>query len=169
MFKNKKAFTLTEMIIVIVIIWILMMWTTVYLQWSDDTRKVIEAQWCASTIWGTINNYIFYSLTSKNLRISDSEVESPDLYTIKLTDCNGDHLCDSFKFFDYICENGSCNAWEYEKTYNISNTCHASQSKIKVKRESWNDSSEIKWINDLLVQKNLIQTYFIFKIDEVLN
>lgn len=148
MFKNIKAFTLTEMIIVIAIIWILMAWTTVYLQWSDDTRKIIEAQWCASTIWWTINNYIFYSLTSKNLRISDNETDSPDLYAIKLTDCNGDHLCDSLEFYDYICDDINCSSysqWAYDRTYNISDTCHTTQSKIKVKREwSVNNISEIK-------------------------
>lgn len=145
MFKNKKAFTLTEMIIVIVIIWILMAWTTIYLQWSDETRKVIEAQWCATTMWWLINNYIFYSLTSKNLRYG-SEPESPDLYAIKLTDCDPNQLCESLKFFDYIynSNNGKYEEWVYSKTYKISETCHTSQENIKLKRVWLNNSSEIK-------------------------
>ena len=142
MFKNKKAFTLTEMIIVIVIIWILMAWTTIYIQWSDETRRTIEAQWCATTIWWHINNYIFYSLTSKNLR-SNTGPESPDLYAISLSGCNN-WFCDSFEFFDYIDDNGTYKTGNYSKTYNIADTCNISQWKLNVHRKELNNDSIIK-------------------------
>lgn len=86
MFKNKRAFTLIETVIVVAIIGILMVGTTVYLQWSDEKRKIIEAQWCTSTILWEMNNFIFYALTSKNLRISDTETVSPDFYYISIED-----------------------------------------------------------------------------------
>jgi prepilin-type N-terminal cleavage/methylation domain-containing protein len=151
MFKNKKAFTLTEMIIVIVIIWILMAWTTIYLQWSDETRKVIEAQWCATTIWWIINNYIFYTLTSKNLK-TDSGNDSPDIYSISLSNCSN-WFCDSFKFFDYIFNKTSSiyEAWEYDRIYNITDTCHIENWNLKVNRAWWLSNNSIikmnKWFS----------------------
>lgn len=156
MFKNKKAFTLTEMIIVIVIIWILMAWTTIYLQWSDETRKVIEAQWCATTIWWYINNFIFYSLTSRNLRTS-ANVDSPDIYAIKLDDCdNNTNLCDSIEFFGYKYDEESSNYGEisphYQK-YRIYDTCHTSQNNLKVFR-SWWLNNEVKLSNDSIIKMN---------------
>ena len=144
MLKNIKAFTLTEMIIVIVIIWILMAWTTIYLQWSDETRKIIEAQWCATTIWWRINNFIFYSLTSRNLNISNNII-SPDIYAIKLDNCNN-NLCDSLKFFGYkYNEDGNNNEIDYQ-TYKINDICHTSQDNLKVRRsgEELSNSSIIK-------------------------
>lgn len=143
MFKNKKAFTLTEMIIVIVIIWILMAWTTIYLQWSDETRKVIEAQWCATTIWWYINNFIFYSLTSRNLRTS-ADIVSPDIYAIKLDGCSSNNLCDSLEFFDYTYnkETASYDDRKYSKIYNIYDTCHTSQDNLKVHRANWERSND---------------------------
>jgi prepilin-type N-terminal cleavage/methylation domain-containing protein len=142
MFKNKKAFTLTEMIIVIVIIWVLMAWTTIYLQWSDETRKVIEAQWCATTIWWYINNFIFYSLTSRNLRISASNIISPDIYAIKLADCNSNDLCDSIEFYGDE---------EKYQTINIYDTCHTSQNNLRIRR-GWDEGE--KPSNDSIIKIN---------------
>ena len=142
MFKNKKAFTLTEMIIVIVIIWVLMAWTTIYLQWSDETRKVIEAQWCATTIWWYINNFIFYSLTSRNLRISASNIISPDIYAIKLADCNSNDLCDSIEFYGDE---------EKYQTINIYDTCNTSQNNLKIRR-GWDEGE--KPSNDSIIKIN---------------
>lgn len=78
---NKKAFTLTEMVMVIAIIWVLMMWMTVYISWSSERTQMIETQWCASTIGWEIDNYLYYTLTSRNL----SWNISPKYYYIQLT------------------------------------------------------------------------------------
>ncbi len=83
---KKNAFTLVELIIVIGVIWILMMATTVYLSWTDEKRKVIEAQWCASAIWWELNNFVFYALTSKTLKDNNIPV-SPTHYIVQLTWC----------------------------------------------------------------------------------
>ena len=83
--KKFKSFTLLELIIVIAVVWILMMATTVYLWWTDEKRRVIEAQWCAYSLWGEITNFVFYALTSKNLTLEDDSRVSPDYYYISLT------------------------------------------------------------------------------------
>ena len=149
MFKNKKAFTLTEMIIVIVIIWILMMWTTIYLEWSDETRKIIEAQWCATTIWGLMNNYVFYSLTSKSLR-KNNEAISPDFYQISLSGCNAQGLCDKF-IFSYSTGESS-NIFE---THSISDTCNTNKKKLKVYWTWWMTSNATIIMNKWFSPVNL--------------
>ena len=70
-----------ELVMTISVIGILIAWTTVYLWWSGDKRKIIEAQWCAATIWWELNNFIFYALTSKEL---NSTIWAPDYYRIWL-------------------------------------------------------------------------------------
>lgn len=82
--KIKNAFTLTEMIIVVAIIWVLMMWMTVYMWWYNERTKIIEAQWCAATLWWEMDNYVFYALTSKKLKIWEEYI-SPTAYFIYLT------------------------------------------------------------------------------------
>lgn len=72
------------MIIVVAIIWVLMMWMTVYMWWYNERTKIIEAQWCAATLWWEMDNYVFYALTSKKLKIGD-ELISPSSYHIYLT------------------------------------------------------------------------------------
>lgn len=83
--KIKNAFTLTEMIIVVAIIWVLMMWMTVYMWWYDERTKIIEAQGCAATLWWELDNYVFYALTSKKLKIGNNDFISPSAYFIYLT------------------------------------------------------------------------------------
>ena len=89
---KKNAFTLVELIIVVGVIWILMMATTVYLSWTDEKRKVIEAQWCANTIWWELNNFVFYALTSKVLKDNNTPI-SPYHYIVQLTWCNASWYC----------------------------------------------------------------------------
>lgn len=78
---HKRAFTLTEMVMVIAIIWVLMMWMTVYISWSSERTQMIETQWCATTIWWVMDNYLYYTLTSRNI----SWNISPKYYYIQLT------------------------------------------------------------------------------------
>lgn len=170
MFKNKKAFTLVETIIVIVVIWVLMMWTIIYLEWSDEKRKVIEAQWCATTMVWWINNYIFYALTSKNLKIESVEQPvSPNFYFIKLNWLNSDgwkctakadwkyeKFCDSLEFQYSIWDTPDDPKWRY-KTYSISDTCNISPStELRLARSGanlvWNNSPFIvmnKWFSPI--------------------
>ena len=82
---KKNAFTIIELTISVAVMWILMMATIVYLTWSDEKRKIIEAQWCSSTLWWEINNFVFYALTSKNLRLSTNNIVSPNYYIVQLT------------------------------------------------------------------------------------
>lgn len=93
---NKRAFTLTEMVMVIAIIWVLMMWMTVYISWSSERTQMIETQWCASTIWWIVDNYLYYTLTSRNL----SWNISPKYYYIQLTwgNFSVDNNCSSKNF-----------------------------------------------------------------------
>ena len=86
MFRNKiKAFTIIEIILVVAVIWVLMMATTVYLWGTDEKRKVIEAQWCATTLWSEMTNFVFYTLTSKKLRIDNTPISDIKYYYVSLT------------------------------------------------------------------------------------
>jgi prepilin-type N-terminal cleavage/methylation domain-containing protein len=80
--KLKKAFTLTELIMVIAIIWILMMWMTVYIWWSGEKTKIIEAEWCANSLWWVMDNYLYYALTSRTLSGENDTIYS---YYIQLS------------------------------------------------------------------------------------
>ena len=152
----KKAFTLTELIIVVAIIWILMMWLTVYLWWSWERAKLIEAQWCAISIWWKINNYVFYALTSKNLRLPDNTVVAPDYYYIQLTWWNYS-WSNNCTIGNYTWNWIFCNelvfwysTWDstipitYD-TYNAKNTCRQNQVDLWFYRSGWT-TSDIKYI-----------------------
>jgi disulfide bond formation protein DsbB len=101
-FNKKNWFTLLELIIVVAVVWILMLATTVYIAWSNEKRQIIEAQWCSSTLAWEITNYVFYALTSRNLRFSENHIETPDTYIIQLTwdnSCqNRQNFCDEIVF-----------------------------------------------------------------------
>lgn len=145
MFKNKiKAFTIIELTISVAVIWILMMATTVYLTWSDEKRKIIEAQWCASTLWWEITNYVFYTLTSKNLRLSETEVVSPDYYIIKLdwwtrtptNNCTSrTEYCDKI-VFSYASADDENNIIEYS-TISSQNSCRWNKCDLRYYRSGW--------------------------------
>lgn len=65
-----------------------MLWMTVYLWQSGSRAKIIEAEWCSNAIWWALWNYVFYTLTSKNLRFKDNTTVSPSYYFIQLTGGN---------------------------------------------------------------------------------
>lgn len=146
MFKNKiKAFTVIELTISIAVIWILMMATTVYLTWSDEKRRIIEAQWCATTLWWEMTNFVFYTLTSKNLRISSSETVSPDFYTIQLAwwawtptnNCiNRENRCDKIIFW-YADAANEENITEYS-TISSQTSCRWNKCDLGYYRTWWN-------------------------------
>ena len=153
MFKNIKAFTLTELIMTIAIIWVLMMWMTVYIWWSDEKRKIIEAQWCANTILWEMSNYAFFALTSKSLR-SDSNLISPDFYWIKLGDD------DSIKLNYYIWNTKPNNINDFTdfRTLTVSQTCRQNNSKLLFNWENDDISGVImnKWFTPVDLSENRI-------------
>ncbi len=159
MHLSKKAFTLIELIVVVTMIWILIMATTVYLWWADEKRKIIEAQWCASTIHWELNNFVFYALTSKNLKIDWDEV-SGDEYIIDLWNSSSTctEKCD--KIFLIL----------LKKTYkelSAKKTCHKNLDL----RFSWNNNitdyiSMTKWFKNIKVSSNSKNTQpFFLKFD----
>jgi hypothetical protein len=129
-----------------------MLATTVYLGGWDEKRKIIEAQWCANTIWWEINNFIFYTLTSKHLKIDDNNTISPSYYIIQLTWCNESWACDKINLA-YDTWNSSINTY---KTLSVSNTCNQTRQPIKFYR-TWNNPSDINYIkmNKWLSPKNI--------------
>lgn len=148
--RIKKAFTLTELIIVVAIIWILMMWVTVYIWWLWERANTIEAQWCAASLWWQMNNYVFNALTSKNLKLDNGTIVSPDQYLIELGGSIGDN-CSKSNYknswihcnrldFGYSIGNGW---WNSYRTYNVRNTCRQNQANIWF-YWSWWSISDIK-------------------------
>lgn len=136
--NNKKSFTLIELVIVVAMIWILIMATTIYLWWSDEKRKIIEAQWCASAIWWEIRNYLFSTLTSKKLKISSHQTESPNYYIISLTGSDCTSGCNEINLLYSTWE--SLENIETYKTLNIWNTCSQAKRSLKFYR-TWGHSS----------------------------
>ena len=144
--KKINAFTLIEIIVVVMMIWILMMATTMYLWWSDEKRKTIEAQWCANTIWWEINNFLFFTLTSKNLK-TDSFEGSPNYYIVEFTwwtgwgvdYCSSWNMCDKINLSYSTWEDSPENITTY-KTLSISNC--SQNNKLKFYR-SWTQTNYI--------------------------
>lgn len=155
MFLNKKAFTIIEITLVIGILWLLIAWVTVYLWWSDEKRATIEAQWCTSTIWWEITNYVFFALTSKNLRLTGSQTVSPNIYTIGLSwwtnPCNAANAsgqnCDKLLFWY-----STWSIWDNKlyKEITVRNTCRQNQPHLWF-FWSWDDNTVImnKWFTTL--------------------
>lgn len=153
MIKHKiNGFTLLELIIAVSIIWILFMATTVYLWWTDEKRKVIEAQWCASSLWWEITNYVFYALTSKNLKLSNWKMDVPNNYYIQLTWWTSN--CPSWSFCGITLSYSSWTAQtptaEY-KTLTTRNTCRWSNTRLTFTR-TWDSNYHYvkmnKWFSE---------------------
>ncbi len=141
------------MIVVVMMIWILMMATTMYLGWSDEKRKTIEAQWCTNSIWWEINNFLFYTLTSKHLKLSETETISPNYYIIEFTWWNSSYCSSWNKMCDKI--NLSYSTWDEPtdinvyKTITISSACQQNNQQLKFFR-SWSEATQIimnKWFS----------------------
>lgn len=146
--NRKKAFSLIELVIVVTMIWILIMATTIYFWGTDEKRKTIEALWCASTIWWEINNFVFYTLTSKNLRLSNSETVSPEYYILwfswwTTTYCSSGNMCDKIDFL-YSSDLSEIKTY---KTLTISSICHWNKQPLKFYWSWWNTDYVImnKW------------------------
>ena len=61
--KNKKGFSLLEMIIVVIVLGILMA-AGIYRLWNLDTNK-FRAEVCINEIYGSISSFAYYASTSK--------------------------------------------------------------------------------------------------------
>lgn len=141
------------MIVVVMMIWILMMATTMYLGWSGEKRKTIEAQWCVNSIWWEINNFVFHTLTSKNLKLSESESIFPNYYIIEFTWWNDSYCSSSGQMCDKI--NLSYSTWDEPtniniyKTISIPTTCQWNKQPLIFFR-SWSETNYIimnKWFS----------------------
>lgn len=154
----KKAFTLTELIIVVAIIWILMMGVTVYVWWIWERAKTIEAQWCAGSFWWEISNYVFNGLTSKNIKlVGTNTTVSPDYYYIQLTGGTSTNTKNctktNYTWTDWTYCNGIIfwyTTWDNNqilgyRTLNMTNTCRQNQGNIWFFWSWWNNS-DIKYI-----------------------
>ena len=148
---KKNALTLIEIVVVIMMIWILMTATTMYLWWSDEKRKTIEAQWCLNTLWWEINNFLFFTLTSKNLKIDGSESVSPDYYIVEFTwwssnYCSSGNMCDKINLSYSTWWDSTTDITIY-KTLSISNCTQDNPLKFY---RSWTETKYIimnKWFS----------------------
>ena len=140
-----KSFTLLEMVVVVWIIWILMLWMTIYLDWTGERTKVIEAEWCINSFWWILNNYLYYTLTSKNIKVWEEDIP-PKYYTIMLSwdsnkSCNSTgSLCDKILLW-YITGDNSVAYNNIYQTYSIWNTCNQSKIKLWFYRWSWDNNN----------------------------
>jgi hypothetical protein len=142
-----------------------MMATTVYLGWSDEKRKTIEAQWCANAIWWEINNFTFYTLTSKHLKTDDNLSISPSFYIVQLSWLLKDEwkncsISNSWVYCTKILL--SYNTWTDDesiwlyKTLSVTETCWQTKQPL-VFYWSWENDTNIKYIkmNKWLAPRNL--------------
>ncbi len=152
--KKISAFTLIELVVVITIIGLLILATTVYLGWSGEKRNVIEWQWCAAAIWWEITNYVFNTLTSKKLKLSNNESISPNYYIIQFTwwkettPCLSWNECDKIIFSYSTWEDYPTNIKEF-KTISSSSVCRQNKQPLKF-YWSWTDTNYIimnKWLS----------------------
>ena len=92
-----------------------MLWMTAYLWWSQEKSKIIEANGCANTLLWEINNYLYFALTSKSLKINDNYI-SPDFYYIQLSwsNCSSNSPCDKV-VLSYSTGNDSTNKHTYKE------------------------------------------------------
>ena len=154
------------MVVVVTIIWILTLWMTIYLDWTWDRAKDIEAESCAKSILWNMNNFLFATLTSKTLEDSEWNEVSPNYYTIQLsrwnfnwtTSCNrGNFTNEKHTFCNEVAlwyltgnENTPYTA------YWANNTCQQNNTKLWFFR-SWNDNINYikmnKWFSPLSLEE----------------
>ena len=167
--KNKtNAFTLIETLLVVVIIWILIIAMTIYLWWTGERSKIIEAESCANTMWNILNNYAYQTLTSKNLKIWD-EIVAPKYYFIQLSGSNSCYNNPNADFCDeFILWYSTWNAESpkvYEK-YTSLNTCNQNKSNLKFYRSGSSNIDYLKmnkWFLPTSIHEN--NTFYMQKND----
>lgn len=140
-----------------------MLWMTVYLWKSGERAKTIEAEWCANALWWTLGNYVYYALTSKNLRVKIGSTEttiSPTYYLIELTGGTqtSDKRCTPENIWSwYFCQ--EIVLWYSETTWfvteppfsgyqtvTVSNTCRHGKPYLWFYRSWWTHTWNIDYI-----------------------
>jgi prepilin-type N-terminal cleavage/methylation domain-containing protein len=162
-----KAFTMIELIVVVTIIWILALWMTIYLDWTWDRAKNIEAESCAKSILWNMNNFLYYTLTSKTLKDHEWNEVSPNYYTIQLSwwnsnwsACNRTNFTWSKIFCNeivvwYLQSGGSAEIIPYT-TYTVGNTCQQNNSRLWLYRSGNKNISYVKmnkWFSPLSLEE----------------
>ena len=153
------------MIVVVSIIWILTLWMTIYLDWTWDRAKNIEAETCSKSFLWNINNFLYYTLTSKILKDSDWNEVSPNYYTIQLSWGNSNwNSCNKTKFDSeshifcnevvlwYLSGNNNI---PYT-TYSAGNTCQQNNIKIWFYRSGNKNINYIKmnkWFSPISLEE----------------
>jgi len=148
------------LVIVVTMIWLLIMATTLYLGWTDEKRKIIEWQWCAYSLWWELSNFVFYALTSKNLRSPDWEIVSPNYYIIQLTgwdttECTEDNMCKDIKLLYSTWETSDMK--EY-RTVSISRACSHNNIPLKFYWK-WDNADYIvmvKWFSQTSISDSKV-------------
>lgn len=146
------------------IISILILWMTVYLWNSGDRAKSIEAEWCANALWWALSNYVFYTLTSKNIRVTpDGDPIPPTYYYISLTGGNSTaekkciptniwsgHFCNKI-LLQYATWYHDPILWDpthyLYKEVTVNNTCRHGKPEIWFYRDAWDLSWNIDYIS----------------------
>ena len=78
--SHKKWFTLTELIMVIMLISILFVAFRWYFQIKN--KDILHGQSCIETIYGEVNNFLYAGLSSKSIYVGNTNI-SPDRYIIR--------------------------------------------------------------------------------------
>ena len=167
MLYNKiKSFTLSELILVVAIIWVLTLWMTAYMWNSWERAKIIEAQWCANAIWWELKNYVYNALTSKNLKSGDNYV-SPEYYFISLINSTSPDTKPWCKNENEYCYDIALSyAFEKEpnpviqrkkniqyKIINNKNICHKEKIKLRYIFTWWGPIAEASYIYHIFMNK----------------
>ena len=136
---------------------------TVYLWKSWERAKSIEAEWCANALWGVLSNYVFYTLTSKNIRITpDGDPIPPTYYYIELTGWNStpEERCVPANIWNgsfckkillqYATWYDDGGLWDptrfLYKEVTVANTCRHWKPEIWFYRTGWSNSWNIEYI-----------------------
>lgn len=135
-----------------------MMVSTVYIVWSDEKRKIMEAQWCTAKLWGEIRNFVFNALTSKTIMSGNVSI-SPNFYIVQFTWWGGQY-CSGGDMCDKIILAYSTSTWDRPtdiKTYKTLDysTCQMNTEPIKF-YWSWVDTNYIimnKWFSPRNINK----------------
>lgn len=139
---------------------------TIYLWNSGDRAKSIEAEWCANALWWNLTNFVFYTLTSRNLRFQDRPTEeaiSPTYYYVQLTGwtSTSEHRCTPENALSwYLCDKVILwyatwySSWSYDpdlniqeyNTLNVSNSCRHGNPHLWFYRSWWENTGDIEFI-----------------------
>lgn len=137
---------------------------TIYLDWTWDRAKNIEAESCAKSFLWNMNNFLYYTLTSKILKDADWNEVSPNYYTIQLSWWNSNwSVCNRANFSGdkIFCNNVVLWYLSGEEnipymTYTVGNACQQNNIKLWFYRsgsENINYVKMNKWFSPLSLEE----------------